>query len=157
MSEPAKNQMLVLFLLDEQYYALHLPAVERVVRAVEVTPLPKAPAIVSGVINVQGQIIPVVDVRKLFRLPAREMQLDDQLIIAHTSRRLVALVVKSVVGIRELPDQEILNAKQALPFAAYIRGVAKMGDDLVLIYDLDQFLSLDEEQALDATLSGGAR
>jgi len=46
-----------------------------------------------------------------------------------------------------------VSAEQALPFAAYIQGVAKVEGDLVLIYDLDQFLSLDEEQVLDAALS----
>lgn len=142
-----QNQILV-FTLDEPRYALNLAAVERVVRAVEITPLPKAPEIVLGVINVQGQIVPVVDVRKRLHLPAREMHLDDQFIIARTSRRLVALVVDSVVGIRALADQEMVSAQQALPCAEYIHGVAKLADNLVLICDLDQFLSLLEERML---------
>jgi len=52
-------------------------AVEKVVRAVEITPLPKAPEIVVGVINAQGRILPVLDIRKRFRLPAREMKPDE--------------------------------------------------------------------------------
>lgn len=148
---------LVVFTLEGQRCALHLSAVERVVRAVEITPLPKAPEIVLGVINAQGQILPVVDVRRRFRLPARELTLDDRLILARTARRLVALVADSVVGIRALSTREMVGAEQALPFAAYIRGVAKLEDGLVLIYDLDQFLSLDEESVLDAALSGGTQ
>jgi purine-binding chemotaxis protein CheW len=144
---------IVLFTLDEPRYALDLSAVKRVVRAVEITPLPKAPEIVLGVINLQGQVVPVVDARKRFRLPGREMDLHDRFIIASTSRRLVALVADSVVGIRELGTREMVSAEQALPFASYIQGVAKVEGDLVLIYDLDQFLSLDEEQMLDAALS----
>jgi len=157
MTETVNNQALVLFQIEGQYYALPLSIVERVVRAVEITPLPKAPDIISGVINVQGQVIPVVNVRKLFRLPAREMALDDRLIIARTARRRVALMVDSVADVREVPEQEIANARQALPFAAYLRGVARIAEGLVLIHDLDQFLSLDEEQALDVALSGGAK
>jgi purine-binding chemotaxis protein CheW len=144
---------IVVFHVDELQYALDLSTVERVVHAVEITPLPKAPAFVLGVINVQGRVIPVVDVRKRFRLPEREMDLPDRFIIAHTSRRLVALLADSVTGIRELENREIVSAAEALPFAAYIRGVAKVGGDLVLIYDLDQFLSLDDEQMLDEALS----
>ncbi len=72
----------VVFGLDEHSFALRLSAVVRVVRAVEVTPLPRAPEIVLGVINVQGRITPVFDVRKRFRLPAREISLSDQFIIA---------------------------------------------------------------------------
>lgn len=146
---------IVVFALDEPRYALPLSAVERVVRAVEITPLPKAPEIVLGAIDAQGRVIPVVDVRKRFRLPAREMDVNDRFIIARTSRRVVALAVDSVIGIRTLADSEVVSAEQALPFAEYLHGVAKIEDGIVLIYDLDQFLSLDEEQMLDAALVGG--
>ena len=153
--EQAQNQIVV-FTLDKPRCALLLSAMERVVHAVEITPLPKAPEIVQGVINAQGRIIPVIDVRKRFRLPEREIRLDDQFIIARTSRRLVALVVDSVVGIREVADWEMVDARQSLPFAEYLQGVAKIEDNIILIYDLDQFLSLDEERLLDAAMSGGA-
>ncbi len=59
----------VVFTLDEQRYVLHLSAVKRIIRVVEITPLPKAPDIVLDVVNVEGQIIPVVNIRKRFRLP----------------------------------------------------------------------------------------
>jgi purine-binding chemotaxis protein CheW len=141
-----------LFALDELRYAVYLSAVERVVRAVEITPLPKAPEIVLGVINVQGRVLPVLDIRKRFRLPAREMKPDDRFIIARTATRQVALVVDSVAGVHELTEAEMVSAKEALPFAQYLEGVVKLDGNLVLIHDLDQFLSLDEEKALDATL-----
>lgn len=146
------NQILV-FTLDEPNYALYLSAVERVVRAVEITPLPKTPEIVLGVINAQGQIIPVVDIRQRLRLPTRDLDVDDQFIVAHTSRRRVVLVVDSVVATRQLADRELVNAEHVLPGAEYIQGLAKLNDGLVLICDLDQFLSLDEERMLDATLA----
>jgi hypothetical protein len=81
------QRSIVVFNLDEQQYALHLAAVERIVRVAEITPVPKAPAIVLGVINVQGQVIPVINIRKRFRLPDREMSLSDHLIIARTAKR----------------------------------------------------------------------
>ena len=143
-----------MFVLDEPRYALYLSSVERVVRAVEITPLPKAPEIVLGVINVQGSVMPVLDIRKRFRLPLREMQQDDRFIIAHTAKRRVALVADSVAGVRELTGREMATAQQALPFAQYLSGVAKLDDGLVLIHDLDTFLSLDEEKALDVVLAG---
>jgi purine-binding chemotaxis protein CheW len=149
------DMQIVVFALDEPRYALDLSTVERVVRAVEITPLPKAPEIVLGVINMQGQVVPVVDIRKRFRLPEREVNIDDRFIISRTSRRLVALVADDVIGVQKLENREIVSAEQALPFAGYIKGVAKVEGDLLLIYDLDRFLSLDEEQKLDEALSGG--
>ncbi|MCJ7523801.1 MAG: chemotaxis protein CheW [Candidatus Aminicenantes bacterium] len=154
-NQQSGRDRIVVFALDEPHYALLLSSVERVVRAVEITPLPKAPKIVLGIINAQGRIIPVIDVRQRFRLPAREMKLDNRFIIASTSRRLVALMVDSVAGVRELADGQMVNVEQSLPFAEYLKGVAKLEDNLVLIHDLDQFLSLDEEKALDAALAGG--
>ena len=148
------HMQIVVFSLDEPRYALDLSTVERVVSAVEITPLPRAPEIVLGVINMQGQVVPVVDVRKRFRLPEREVNIDDRFIIARTSRRVVALVADDVVGVQRLGDRQIVSAEQALPFAEYIKGVAKVEEDLVLIYDLDRFLSLDEEQKLDEAMSG---
>jgi purine-binding chemotaxis protein CheW len=146
---------IVIFTLDEPRYAILLSVVERVIRAVAITPLPKAPEIVLGIINMQGRIIPVIDVRQRFRLPVREIKLDDRFIITSTPRRLVALVVDSVSGVRELADGQMVNVEQSLPFAKYLKGVAKLEDNLVLIHDLDQFLSLDEKKALDAALAGG--
>lgn len=96
-----KADFLIIFTLDDQRYALPLPAVDRVVRMVAIIPLPNAPDIVLGVVNFQGRVIPVIDVRRRFRLPEREIALTDQLLVAHTARRPVALVADAVpVGIR---------------------------------------------------------
>ncbi len=139
---------LVVFTLDEQRYGLQLAAVERVVRMVEVTPLPQAPQIVLGVINAQGSIIPVVDVRKRLRLPAREPHPSDHLLIARTAKRGVALVVDAVSEVVTLSSQHMVSGETILAQLAYVTGVVKRPDGLILIHDFDRFLSLDEEQAL---------
>lgn len=138
---------------DAVRIALPLSAVERVVRAVYVTPLPGAPAIVSGVANVQGRIIPVVDMRKRFRLPQREMALTDRLVIAHTAQRAVALVVDSVSGVIEHAEPDRVDAETILPGLEYVDGVVKLGDGLILIHGLDRFLSLGEAEMLDRAMA----
>lgn len=147
-----REDRLMVFSLDEQRYALALTAVEKVVRAVEVTRLPKAPDIVLGIVNVQGRVIPVINVRRRFRLPEREMALTDQIVIAHTARRAVALVVDAVTGVLEYPEQEAVAARDILPDAEYVEGVVKLKDGLILIHNLDQFLSLEEETSLHRAL-----
>ncbi len=151
LREPTENKRnrLVIFTLDEQRYALHLSAVERVVLVVEVTLLPKAPEIVLGVINMQGRIIPVMNIRKRFRLPEREISLSDQLITARTSSWTVALVVDSVSGVAERSAQEVIAAEKILPGMEYVEGAAKLEDGIVFIHDLDRFLSLEEEKQLN--------
>ncbi|MFH0812577.1 MAG: chemotaxis protein CheW [Pseudomonadota bacterium] len=144
---------LVVFTLDEQRYALHLSAVERVVRAVEVTPLPKAPEIAIGVINVQGHIIPVLNIRKRFLLPEREIEVSDYFIIANTLTRTVALVVDEVSGVAKCSEEQLTAAKKILPGMEYVEGVLKLEDGMILIHDLDTFLSLEEEEALEDAIS----
>lgn len=146
------TDQIVVFTLDELLYALPLQAVVKVIHAIEIRHLPKAPEIISGIINVKGQIIPVVDIRKRLELATHEIDPDDRLIIADTGKREVAILVDTVTGIRDLTPAQQAEAKETLPFAKYIKGVAKIDDGLILIYDLEQFLSLDEEKELEQAL-----
>jgi purine-binding chemotaxis protein CheW len=148
---PTELRHILLFTMDEPRYALNLSAVERVVQAVEIMPLPKAPPLVLGVINVQGQVIPVVDIRQCFGLPTREINLNDQFILARTAQRRVALLADSVSGIHELKDRELVAVDEVLPGAEFIQGVVKLNDTLVLICDLNQILSFEVEPGLDDT------
>lgn len=148
-----ESNQLVVFALDDQRYALRLSVVDRVVPMVRVTPLPKAPDIVIGVVNVQGRVIPVIDMRRRFRLPEREATLTDRLIVAHTARRPVALAADAVAGVLEYPGQDIVAAQGVLPGVEHVEGIAKLKDGLILIHDLDRFLSLEEEQSLDRALA----
>ena len=143
-----KSVKLLPFALDGQRYALFLSSVEKAYRAVEITLLPKAPPIVLGIINVRGRIIPVVDMRKRFGLPEREIWPNDQLVIARTPNFYVALVADNVDGVIETDEQEIIMTDQVLPNTDYVEGVVKLADGLLLIHDLDRFLSLEEEDAL---------
>jgi len=140
---------LVAFTLDNCKFALPLPQVERIVHVVEITPLPKAPDVVIGVVNVQGRIIPVVDIRKRFRLPKREMNLNDKIILSQTSKRSVGIMVDSVVNVIEYPKQEVIIPEKILSGIGYVEGVVKLEDGLTLIHDIDSFLSLEEEKTLD--------
>jgi purine-binding chemotaxis protein CheW len=148
-----KSVQLVVFSLDDQRYALHLEAVNRIVPAVEVTPLPKSPDIILGVINVQGSIIPVINIRRRFRIPERELSIADRMIVARTPRRAVGLIVDTVTGIVEIAEQDVIRAESIIPGTSYLEGLVKVEDGIVLIHDLDKFLSLDEEQALDTALT----
>ena len=147
------QRSIVVFNLDEQQYALHLSAVERIVQVAEITPVPQAPAIVLGVINVQGRVIPVINIRKRFRLPDREMSLSDHLIIARTAKRAAALVADAVVSVVERWEEELTTTDRILPGLEYVEGVVKLEDGLILIHNLDTFLSLEEEKTLEQAMT----
>ncbi|HEY8887555.1 MAG TPA: chemotaxis protein CheW [Gallionella sp.] len=147
-----KPDHLIVFVLDRQRYALPLHAVDRVVRMVAITPLPKAPDIVLGVVNFQGRVIPVINMRRRFNLPEKDIALTDQLVVAHTSRRPVALVADAVHDVITSSAQSLIETENILHGVEYVEGVVKLGDGMILIHDLDKFLSLEEESSLNQAL-----
>jgi purine-binding chemotaxis protein CheW len=152
---PRTLHQLVAFTLNSQPYALRLASVRKVLRMVEVTPLPKAPEIVLGVVCLHGIAVPVVSIRRRVGLSEREACLSDQLIVADTASRLVALVVDAVIGVVERSTEEIAQAEGIVPGAEYVEGIARYEEDMLFIHDLDRFLSQDEENQLHAALAKG--
>lgn len=144
---------LLVFELDDQRYALTLASVREVVRAVALTPLPGAPAIVEGVIDVRGRVVPVLDIRARFRLPPRPLHPDQHLILARAGRRLVAIRVDCVSWFIEVEPDEIETAISLTPALRQIAGVTRVADGLVLIHDLETFLTAAEAEALEEALA----
>jgi purine-binding chemotaxis protein CheW len=147
-----KPNRILVFNLDGQSYGLPLDAVERVVRMVEITHLPEAPAFIRGVINFQGEIIPVLDLRLRFGLPERPIELGDQLIIATAAGRKRALIADTACEVREYPEESLTETADILPDLTSLGGVLKSSDGLILLHNLDSLLSPHEAQTLDATL-----
>jgi purine-binding chemotaxis protein CheW len=148
-----RTEQIVLFTLDELLYALPLHNVIKVIQVVEIRHLPNAPEIITGIINIKGRIIPVADVRKHFGLGEHEIDPDDKLIIADTGKREVAMLVDTVTGIRDIESSQLADTSEMLPFVKNIMGVAKADEGLVLIYDLEKFLDLKEEEELKEALN----
>lgn len=146
----------VVFRLDQQRYALPLPVVERVVRAVEVTPLPHAPPIVLGIVNVHGEVVPVLNVRKRFLLPDRAVRPADAFLLVRTAARTVAVVVDAADGIVDRPATAAAGAG-ADSARDYFPGVLRLDDGLVLIHDVDRFLSPAEARALGEAIEDASR
>lgn len=150
-----KDLPIVVFKLEDQRYGLKLSAVERVIRIVEITPLPHAPEIILGLVNIGSQVIPVADIRQRFHLSSWQIKLNDQLILAHTSSRAIGLIVDEVDGIHHYSPSDMVNTSAILPDIRYFDTVLRLPDGLVMIHDLDRFLSLEEEQELAQALNAG--
>lgn len=144
---------IVVFVIDSQHYGVALQTVERIIRLIAYHPLPRAPEIVAGIINVQGSVLPVIDLRRRFNLPSREPRLSDHLVLVRTPRRRLALLVDEARGLEAVPESAWAPASTILPRTAYLAGAVKREDGLILIHDLDACLSLDEEHALALALA----
>jgi len=131
-----QNQYIV-FDVDSKYYALSLFTVVKIIRAVELIYLPDASDIFQGLINIEGEIIPVMNIRKLLLLPDRRIELSNKIIIARTSTRKIGFVVDKIEGVMEFAqverDQNIFS-----DLAAFTEGVGRFNDTTVLIFDIDK-------------------
>ncbi len=152
----ATERPLVVFSLDGQRYALDLARVQRSIRVIAITPLPAAPAIVLGIVDLGSVVIPVINMRKRFNHPPRDVRLSDHLMVATTGKRTVALLVDETKGVIEASPERYAPAGEILPRLELVDGAVKLADGLILIHDLNRLLSLEEETAIDRALSATA-
>ncbi|MDP1527956.1 MAG: chemotaxis protein CheW [Rhodoferax sp.] len=150
MKSLAPPLRLVLLKVDGQTYALHLEAVDRVLHMAAITPLPGAPDVVEGVINIQGEVLAIVSIRRRLGLPRRSVTAADSLVVAHAGTRRIAIIAESVLGVAECGAGAVVGCDDI----RHIEGVVKTSDGLVLIQDLERFFSAEEAQSLDLALEG---
>ncbi len=146
-----KNFFLVFF-LDERRFAIPIMHVERVVRAIEITVLPKAPEIVMGVVNFKGKIVPVIDIRQRFNLPKAELNVSHQMIIINLCNSSFVLLVDSVEGNIEKPDMDIVHPTDIIEGIHYLEGVIRMDDGVLMVPNLEKILTVQENSELENAL-----
>lgn len=132
------EQQYVIFELDGQSYGAGIHVVREVNLVAAVTRLPNTPAYVEGVIDLRGEIMPVIDLRKRLSLAAREADEDTRLMILALSSGPTALVVDAVDQVVTLADEAITSPGEGMTVAGheYVTGVARVDDKLVVILDL---------------------
>jgi hypothetical protein len=97
-----------------------------------------------------------MSMRKRFGLSEPETSLSDQLIVANTATRSVALFVNSVIGVLDRTTLEVIEAEKIVPGAQYVEGITRLEGGILFIHDLGQFLSAKEEQQLCGLLTQAA-
>lgn len=133
-------QDVLLFELDGHRCAIPAGDIHLVIGAVTIHPLPGAPECVAGVINVRGEIVPVVDVRQRLGLEPRPVRASDHFVLVRRDGRLLALPVDRVIGLENAPVGQATGAA----FPSHTGGVVKLDEGLALLYDLTGFLSQTE-------------
>jgi len=133
VSAPETAYYLV-FKLDNQNYAIAMEGVERVVRAFAPAPLPKGPASVSGLLNLHGRVIPLLNIRHIFGLPEKELAPQDYFIIAGGTQGPCAIPADLVPGLTGCRPDELMASDAAIQ-GKYVERVIKTREGLILIFD----------------------
>ncbi|MCS7172070.1 MAG: chemotaxis protein CheW [Armatimonadetes bacterium] len=144
------EQHLVVVRLDRERYGFAIEHVHEIIRMQEVTRIPRAPEFVEGVINLRGQVIPVLDLRRRFGLPAGERDGATRIVVVEMNGSRVGVVVDAVLEVLRIPARSVVPPEELLATGqvAFLRGVAKHGEGLILLLDLHRVLEIAEQQAL---------
>jgi purine-binding chemotaxis protein CheW len=151
--ETTQTISVVPFEMDGHRFGLLASDVQEVLRAVTPSPLPQAPAIVLGVINVRSKLVPLLDVRSRFGLARRALCHTDHLLVARAGSRVVALAVEKTHAMIEVPVVGIDAAPEQGLYGEHVAGIAKLEDGSLVIYDFARFLSESEAARVDAALA----
>lgn len=138
------------FRLGDDIYAVDIMRIKEIIRPQKLMSLPKAPVFVDGVINLRGLVIPVIGLRKRFELPQQEADPLTRLLIVTISRQVVGLVVDEMTEVMTVP---VKNLKPPPVTgrgigAEYLIGVCLVGDEMVMLLNLDTLLSHQESRLL---------
>lgn len=142
---------LVSFKIGEEEFGVDILKVQEINRMDQITRVPNAPDYVSGVMNLRGKVIPIIDLRKRFRLPKKERDKDTRIIVVELRSRVVGFLVDAVNEVLRIPK----NVTEPPPpmvagiGSEYITAVGKLEDRLLILIDLDKILVPSEQEMVD--------
>ena len=136
----------VTFRLDGETYGINVMQVQEVLRMTEIAPVPGAPDYVIGIINLRGNVVTVIDTRKRFSLMPTEADDSTRIVIIESENNIVGILVDSVSEVVNLRGSQIETAPNVGndESSKYIQGVFSRENDILILVDLNKFLS-DEE------------
>lgn len=155
------ERQLVVFELANEHYGVDIAAVESIIKMQPITAVPQAPPFVEGITNLRGSVLPVMDLRKRFALAIGGSNAE----IAHDEKRIVVvsmdgmkigMIVDAVSEVLRVQDEAIEPPPPMVTTinSAFITGVAKVGERLIILLDLAKVLTLSEKEqvaGLEAT------
>jgi purine-binding chemotaxis protein CheW len=147
-------KQLISFTVGAEEYGLELLRVKEVIRMRQITWLPKAPPCVKGIINLRGDVIPIVDLRERFGLAAQEQSAMTRVIVVEVQGRLVGMVVDSASQVVRIPVDQFDPPPTVMGEESrdFITAVGKLGDKLIIMIDVDRILSAEEMSKMAGSL-----
>ena len=152
----ATREVLV-FVLGKEEYAVDILKVQEIRGYEKVTPLPAAPDYLKGVVNLRGVIVPVIDLRVKFGLPDPAYDAFTVVVILRIANRVIGIVVDGVSDVIRLAPSDVKAAPQlgSLVDASYLAGLATRDERMILLVDIEKFLSSGELKLLGEVAAAG--
>lgn len=145
------EQQLVVFELENEFYGINIALVESIIKMQAITQLPQTPAYVKGVTNLRGSVLPVINLRTRFALEAKEDTRQTRIIIVTMGNIKVGVVVDGVSEVLRVSEETI----EPLPTlvnsvdSAFLKGIVRLENRLIILLELGKVLNLDEQKSLE--------
>ncbi|MCK9221892.1 MAG: chemotaxis protein CheW [Limnochordia bacterium] len=155
MTEPRSQdqelQFVVFSLVDEEF-AIDIMQVKEIIKMATITKLPQAPDYITGIINVRGEIIPVISLRQRFGIPRGEETPSTRIVIVESQGNLTGLIVDEVSEVLRLSQEAIEPPPQDVAGlrTEFIRGIGKIDGRILVILRLAQLLGSEEQLTIEA-------
>ena len=145
-----KEMQLVGFRVGRETYGVPIAMVREIVRPLEITPVPDAPAHVEGVVNLRGRIIPVIDLRKRFREAEIVAGKKNRILVVEAGERVAGLLVDAASEVLKIPRSAIEPPPEVLQQEGldYITGMGKRDGRLIVLVDLEKLMQRGELRRL---------
>jgi purine-binding chemotaxis protein CheW len=138
---------MVIFRLAGEEFGLDIAQVREIIRMQAITPMPKAPEFIEGVINLRGAIIAVMDLAKRFGLPEAKRTEKSRIVVSEVKENTVGLIVDEVPEVLRIAEENIEATPEMIEsqvHAEFIKGVGKLEDRLIILLDAERILSREE-------------
>lgn len=150
---------LVGFRIADELFGVDILMVQEIIRSAPITPVPNAPVFIEGVINLRGDIIPVIDLRmRLNLLTEKSEKLKTWILILDIEGRITGFIVDLVTEVLKIDQGQIEAAPEIIVQgleSQYIRGVVDISGELMILLDFNRILLLDEIRRLKKVSMGG--
>jgi purine-binding chemotaxis protein CheW len=142
---------LVRFVVGEEEFAVPILSVQEINRMMQITRVPQSPSFVEGVINLRGRIIPVADLRKRFGMEAKDRNSESRIIVVEVEERTLGFVVDRVQEVLRVNKSIVDSAPEMVTSidSAYIEGIAKLDDRLLILLDLTRLFSQEQLRQIE--------
>lgn len=144
----SKLREYVIFKLDGEYYGLNIHNVENIEKRFDITRIPHSKPYVKGIINLRGNVIPIVDLRARFHLPAVEPTDDTRIIIINHHDLKIGIIVDSSSETLQLAEEDI-DAAPAIKSSMeedFVKEIGKHNNRIIMLIDLKKVLGLTDEE-----------
>jgi purine-binding chemotaxis protein CheW len=144
-----EKMLVVVFALGEEDLAFEIQSVREIIRIPRITKVPNTSEFVEGVINLRGQITPVINLRRKLGLSGEEVSSEGKIIIIESHDQAFGVIVDRVVGVLSVETAEITDPSKLLggDRTDFISGIGRLGERLVIMLTPDKLFSSKETLA----------